>query len=72
MFAIIRVLHSDLIDVREYFDVPVPNEKGPLSVEPPSILITSGDNFNPFSKAFISKPKPSTPDGTKTFVFIVK
>ena len=31
-----------MIAAREYLDVPEPNEAGPLSVEPPSILIISG------------------------------
>ena len=56
---------------REYLEVPVPRENGPLSVDPPSIEIISGDNFKPFSNALLSKPRPNTPDGTSTFVFFI-
>ena len=56
---------------REYLEVPVPRENGPLSVDPPSIEIISGDNFKPFSNALLSKPRPNTPDGTSTFVFCI-
>ena len=69
--ACISVFHSDLIAAREYLDVPEPNDAGPLSVEPPSILIISGLFFIPRLKASISNPKPRTPDGTNTLVTVI-
>ena len=69
--AFIKTFHSDLIAAREYLEVPDPKEAGPLSVDPPSILIISGFFFTPDLKASRSKPNPRTPDGTNTFIFFI-
>ena len=69
--AIIRLFHSAFIAAREYFDVPEPKEYGPLSVEPPSILIMSGLFLTPLLRASKSKPRPRTPEGTNTFIGII-
>ena len=69
--AFISVFHSDLIAAREYLDVPDPKDAGPLSVDPPSILIMSGLFFIPRINASNSKPRPSTPDGTNTLVMVI-
>ena len=69
--AFISIFHSDFIADLEYLDVPEPREYGPLSVEPPSILMISGFLLRPFFNASISKPNPNTPDGTSTFEQII-
>ena len=63
-----RLRHSDFVEAREYLDVPVPSDAGPLSVDPPSIAMISGKDTP--ARAHLRRNQGLNPRGTSTLVVI--